>query len=164
MFKKLFAIVCAVSLVSACATKQEGADIYGNGNGGWNQDVDVSNLDKTRYTNEFNDDVTPVVYFKLNSSDICPKGKTVLGEQADWLKKNPRALVLVEGNCDERGTTEYNFALGERRANAVRRYLVRNGVASNRIRVISYGKEKPVALGSDEESWAKNRNATTVAY
>ena len=87
-----------------------------------------------------------------------------MAEQAAWLKDNPRALIVIEGNCDERGTTEYNFALGERRANAARRYLIANGVEASRIRTISYGKEKPVATGSNEEAWAKNRNATTIAY
>ena len=164
MFKKLLAIVCATALVSACASKQEGADLYGNSNGGWNADVDISSLDATSLTKKFNNDVTPVVYFKLNSSDLCPKAKSLLAEQAEWLKKNPRALIVIEGNCDERGTTEYNFALGERRANAARRYLIANGVEADRIRTISYGKEKPVALGSTEDAWAKNRNATTVAY
>ena len=164
MFKKLLAIVCALTLVSACASKQDGADIYGNGNGGWNKDVDISSLEAPGLTKAFNADTTPVVYFKLNSSDLCPKAKAELAKQAEWLKNHPRALIVIEGNCDERGTTEYNFALGERRANAARRYLIANGVAADRIRTISYGKEKPVATGSNEEAWAKNRNATTVAY
>lgn len=164
MFKKVFAVVCAVSLLSACVSKQEGADLYGNSNGGWRSDVDISTLEGTNLTKQFKDDTTPVVYFKLNSSDLDAAGKAALADQAAWLKKNTRALIVIEGNCDERGTTEYNFALGERRANAARRYLIANGVAADRIRTISYGKEKPVALGSNEDAWAKNRNATTVAY
>jgi len=164
MFKKLLAITCGAALLTACAAKQEGADLYGNATGGWNADVDITSLEDTGLTKKFNSDVTPVVYFKLNSSDLCPKSKSILAEQAEWLKKNPRALVVIEGNCDERGTTEYNFALGERRANAARRYLVANGVDAKRIRIISYGKEKPVATGSNEEAWAKNRNAKTVVY
>jgi len=164
MFKKLLAVICAVTLLSACASEQEGADLYGTSNGGWNPDVDISALDATALTKRFNNEVTPVVYFSLNSSDIDAKGKSTLAEQAEWLRKNPRALIVIEGNCDERGTTEYNFALGERRANAARRYLVANGIDAKRIRTISYGKEKPVATGSNEEAWAKNRNATTVAY
>ena len=164
MFKKLLAVVFALGLVSACASKQEGAEIYGNGNGGWNDNVDISALEATGLTNKFNKNTTPVVYFKLNSSDIDATAKSALAEQAAWLKDNPRALIVIEGNCDERGTTEYNFALGERRANAARRYLIANGVEASRIRTISYGKEKPVATGSTEEAWAKNRNATTIAY
>ena len=71
---------------------------------------------------------------------------------------------MKEGRCDERGTREYNLALGDRRANMAASYLISNGIASNRIRTISYGKDKPVVLGSNEEAWAKNRSATTVAY
>ena len=164
MIKKLLAVICAVSLLSACAARQEGADIYGDSKGGWDSNVDITSLNATGFTEDFEDDTTPVVYFKLNSSDLCDKAKAVLAEQAEWLKKNPRALIVIAGNCDERGTTEYNFALGERRAAAARRYLIAKGVDSNRIRTISYGKEKPVALGSTEEAYAKNRNATTIAY
>ncbi|MDY6407354.1 MAG: peptidoglycan-associated lipoprotein Pal [Pseudomonadota bacterium] len=164
MLKKLLVLICGATLLAACASKEEGADLYGNATGGWNADVDISELDATGLTKKFNNEVTPVVYFSLNSSDLDTTGKSTLAEQAEWLRKNPRALIVIEGNCDERGTTEYNFALGERRANAARRYLIANGVDSNRIRTISYGKEKPVATGSNEEAWAKNRNATTVAY
>lgn len=164
MFKKLLAIICGVALLSACASKEEGADLYGNATGGWNPDVDISELSGTKLTKKFNNDVTPVVYFNLDSSDLDATSKSTLAEQAEWLRKNQRALIVIEGNCDERGTTEYNFALGERRANAARRYLIANGIDAKRIRIISYGKEKPVATGSNEEAWAKNRNATTVAY
>jgi len=164
MFKKLLAVICGAALLSACASRQEGADLYGDANGGWNPDVDITSLEATGLTKKFNNEVTPVVYFTLNSSDLDTKAKSTLADQAEWLKKNPRALVVIEGNCDERGTTEYNFALGERRANAARRYLVANGVDAKRIRIISYGKEKPVALGSTEEAWAQNRNATSIAY
>lgn len=164
MFKKLLAVVCAMILVSACASKKTGVDLYGNENGGWDPNVDVTALQPTEYTTEFNANVPHVVYFQLDSSDLSDEGKSILAEQAEWLQKNPRALIVIEGNCDERGTTEYNFALGERRANTARRQLLANGVEDQRIRTISYGKEKPVALGSNEEAWAQNRNATTVAY
>lgn len=164
MLKKVFAMICAVSLLGACASKEDGSELYGNKNGGWNEDVNISDLKATGITDEFNDETSPVVYFKLDSSDLCPESKARLAEQAEWLKENPRALIVIEGNCDERGTTEYNFALGERRANAARRYLIANGVASERIRTISYGKEKPAVAGSNEEAWSKNRNATTIAY
>ena len=164
MMKKLLTVICGAALLTACATRQEGADLYGNGTGGWNEDTDITALEATGLTKKFNADVTPVVYFRVNSSDIDSTSKATLSEQAEWLRKNPRALIVIEGNCDERGTTEYNFALGERRANAARRYLISNGVAADRIRTISYGKEKPKALGSTEEAWSQNRNATTIAY
>ena len=164
MFQKLLTVVCATALLTACTSVQEGADLYGNTAGGWNADSDITNLETTGLTKKFRNDSSPVVYFRLNSSDLDTKARSDLADQAAWLKKNPRALIVIEGNCDERGTTEYNFALGERRANAARRYLIANGVAANRIRTISYGKEKPTATGSNEEAWAKNRNATTIAY
>ena len=164
MFQKLLTVACGAALLTACATRQEGADLYGSATGGWRSDVDITELEATGLTSRFNKEVTPVVYFRLDSSDIDTAGKETLAAQARWLKENPRALIVIEGRCDERGTTEYNFALGERRANAARRYLIANGISADRIRTISYGKEKPVALGSNEESWAKNRSATTVAY
>jgi len=85
-----------------------------------------------------------------------------LQAQAAWLTKNPSVTVTVAGNCDERGTREYNLALGERRANSAKDYLVSQGVDSARVTTISYGKERPIALGSDEASWSQNRNATTT--
>lgn len=164
MFKKVLAIVCALSLVGACASKKDGADLYGNSKGGWRDDVNVSDLEATATTKKFASEVNAVVYFEFNSSDVNAEAKTFLKEQAEWLKANPRALIVVEGRCDERGTREYNLALGERRANAARSYLVAQGVASDRIKTISYGKERPVVSGSTEEAYAKNRSSTTVAY
>ena len=87
---------------------------------------------------------------------------TTLSHQAGWLQKFPQIAVLVAGNCDPRGTEEYNIALGERRANSARDYLVAHGVASSRVTTISYGKDRPTALGDDEQSWAQNRNAITA--
>lgn len=164
MFKKLLAIICTASLLSACASQKDGADLYGNGQGGWNDNVNISDLTDTAMTQKFKDENQNVVYFALNSSDLDSASKDVLSAQAEWLKENPRVLVVIEGNCDERGTEEYNLALGERRADEARRFLVMKGISSDRIRIISYGKERPVVPGSTEEAWAKNRNATTVAY
>lgn len=164
MFKKLLAIICTASLLSACASQKDGADLYGNGQGGWNDNVNISDLTDTAMTQKFKDENQNVVYFALNSSDLDSASKDVLSAQAEWLKANPRVLVVIEGNCDERGTEEYNLALGERRADEARRFLVMKGISSDRIRIISYGKERPVVPGSTEEAWAKNRNATTVAY
>ena len=115
-------------------------------------------------TKAFHNETNDVVYFALNSSSLDATAKADLKAQAEWLKKNPKALIVVEGRCDERGTREYNLALGDRRANIARSYLISNGVPANRIKTISYGKDKPVVLGSNEEAWAKNRSATTVAY
>ena len=164
MLKKLFAIICTVSLLGACASKQQGADLYGNANGGWRDDVNIADLQPTSTTEEFAEEVNAVVYFAFNSSALSDEAKEYLTEQATWLNNNPRALIVVEGRCDERGTREYNLALGERRANAAASYLIAKGIAKNRIKTISYGAEKPVVSGSTEEAYAKNRNATTVAY
>lgn len=164
MLKKLFAIVCALSLLGACASKEDGADLYGNSKGGWRDDVNISDLKETGTTKKFAAEVNAVVYYEFNSSDLNAEAKTFLKEQAEWLKANPRALIVVEGRCDERGTREYNLALGERRANAARSYLVAHGITADRIKTISYGKERPVVSGSTEEAYAKNRSATTVAY
>ena len=103
------------------------------------------------------------VNFGLDQSDIDATARAILDTQAEWLNRYPNVRVTVEGHADERGTREYNLALGERRANAAKNYLATRGVSSSRISTISYGKERPVALGSDEESWAQNRRAVTVA-
>ncbi len=103
------------------------------------------------------------VFFSFNSSAITENGQKTLRRQADWLKNNPNVTVTIEGHCDERGTREYNLALGDQRANAVRNYLIGLGVDSSRITTISYGKEHPEYLGSNEVAWSKNRRAVTVA-
>lgn len=102
------------------------------------------------------------VLFALDQSDIDATARGILDSQAQWLARNPAINVTVEGHADERGTREYNLALGDRRANSAKNYLVTRGVASNRINTISYGKERPVKTGSDQESWAENRRAVTV--
>jgi peptidoglycan-associated lipoprotein len=102
------------------------------------------------------------VFFATDRHDLSPEARAVLEAQAAWLRRYPHLSVVVEGHADERGTREYNLALGERRAQAARNYLVTLGVDSSRLQTISYGKERPVAPGSDPESWALNRRAVTV--
>ena len=102
------------------------------------------------------------VHFATDSSDIDSEAQSILTKQAAWLAKYPNVRVTIEGHCDERGTREYNLALGDRRANAAKNFLVNAGVNPARLSVISYGKERPVATGSDEESWAQNRRAVSV--
>ncbi|MBV9932369.1 MAG: peptidoglycan-associated lipoprotein Pal [Alphaproteobacteria bacterium] len=102
------------------------------------------------------------VFFPLDSYSLDDQDRAVLDAQAVWLTRNPRVRVTIEGHCDERGTREYNLALGDRRANAAKNYLAAKGIDPARMTVVSYGKERPEALGSDEESWAKNRRAVTV--
>jgi len=102
------------------------------------------------------------VYFDFDQASIRPDAGPVLASQADWLRHYPAVRVRIEGNCDERGTREYNFALGARRSDAVRDYLIAHGVAPGRITTISYGKEQPVDGGHDDAAWAKDRNARTA--
>jgi len=101
------------------------------------------------------------VFYDFNSSTLTSDADATLGRQAAWLAKYPSVNVLVAGNADERGTETYNLALGERRANAARDYLVAQGVAASRIQTISYGKDCPVAAGNDDASYQQNRNAIT---
>lgn len=102
------------------------------------------------------------VNFGLDMYDIDGTARSILDSQADWLQRYPNARITLEGHCDERGTREYNLALGDRRANSAKNYLVARGIAASRITTISYGKERPAALGSDEASYAQNRRAVTV--
>ena len=102
------------------------------------------------------------IFFALNEYDIDAQDQATLQSQAAWLQQNPAVRVTIEGHADERGTRDYNIALGERRANAAKNYLASLGIDSGRITTVSYGKERPAALGSDEASWAQNRRAVTV--
>src|SRR5262245_40578361 len=99
------------------------------------------------------------IFFDFDKYDIRPEDAKTLDANAGWLKSNPNHLVLIEGHCDERGTNEYNLALGERRAKSTMNYLVSQGVQASRITIISYGEERPVCTQKTEECWAKNRRA-----
>ena len=102
------------------------------------------------------------IQFGLDQFDIDASARAILDSQVQWLARFPDRRITLEGHCDERGTREYNLALGDRRANAAKNYLVARGVDAARISTISYGKERPLALGSDDESWAQNRRAVTI--
>jgi peptidoglycan-associated lipoprotein len=103
-----------------------------------------------------------VIYFDLDRFNISSASAATLQAQAQYFAQYPQLTFTIEGHADERGTREYNLALGERRANAAKTYLTSIGIDANRIAVVSYGKERPVALGSDEQSWAQNRRAASV--
>ncbi|GMM92664.1 peptidoglycan-associated lipoprotein Pal [Qipengyuania sp. MTN3-11] len=103
-----------------------------------------------------------VVYFDTDRFNIDAEDSRILQTQAQYFSQYPNVTFTIEGHADERGTREYNLALGERRANAAKNYLVSVGIPANRIRTISYGKERPVAMGSNESAWAQNRRAATV--
>jgi peptidoglycan-associated lipoprotein len=102
------------------------------------------------------------VFFDFDKSTLKPEARTTVERWAAWLKTYPQNRVMIEGHADERGTREYNLALGERRANAAMAYLVSLGIDQNRVRTISYGKERPAVLGSNEAAWAQNRRAVIV--
>ncbi len=145
--KKLLGLFCVVALLSACSTTSE---LFGG-----------SECD-SREARSFMADAVDVVYFDFDSSALTDNAKEALDTQVKWLKKHNKVNVVVQGHCDDRGTREYNLALGERRANAVKNYLVSQGVAADRIETISYGKERPAVLGNNEAAWAQNRRAVTV--
>ena len=102
------------------------------------------------------------IYFDFDKADIRPDAKGLLAEDIAWLKAHPKAVITIEGHCDERGTSEYNLGLGERRAKATKDYLVASGIDGKRIATVSYGKERPFVLGHDESAWKWNRKAHFV--
>ncbi|WP_260927829.1 peptidoglycan-associated lipoprotein Pal [Novosphingobium sp. 9] len=102
------------------------------------------------------------IYFDTNNYDVDAEDQAALAKQAQWMMQYPNTHATIEGHCDERGTRDYNLALGERRANAAKNYLVSLGVSPDRLTTVSYGKERPIALGSTPDAWAKNRRAVTV--
>jgi peptidoglycan-associated lipoprotein len=104
------------------------------------------------------------VFYAFNASSLSSDAHGTLDKQSAWLAKYPAVTVQVAGNCDDRGTEEYNLALGQRRANAARDYLVAKGVAATRVTTISYGKDRPTALGDNEQAWSQNRNAITSVH
>ena len=150
--KKLLSLFVAVVALSGCS--MFGAD------GGLFSGVDC----ESRLARDFAENSTDTVFFAFDSSALTPNAQEVLDTQVDWLtaKRHKKVNVIVQGYCDERGTREYNLALGERRANAVKQYLVSQGIAEHRISTISYGKERPAVFGSNEAAWAQNRRAVTV--
>jgi peptidoglycan-associated lipoprotein len=111
------------------------------------------------YMQEFKEIVGDRVYFGLNEYDLNPAAKTTLASQAKWLNEHPSFSVLIEGHCDERGTREYNIALGAKRAEAVKNFLVDKNLDEGRISTLSYGKERPAVIGNTEDAYSKNRRS-----
>jgi peptidoglycan-associated lipoprotein len=138
----------------------------GGSSSGGGSDVDVASVDSSAPIPGSQEDlmqnVGDRVFFEYDSAVLTPDGRRTLERQAEWLRLFPEQSIMVEGHCDERGTREYNLALGERRASAARDYLVAFGMDSSRITTTSYGKERPFALGHNEESWKLNRRSVTV--
>jgi len=146
---KVLGVMAALLFLAACQTgPQSGSGVAGAATPGSRED--------------FIQNVGDRVFFDFDKSNIKPEGQATLQKQAAWLKKYPNVKVTVEGHCDERGTREYNLGLGERRATAVKRALVALGIDAGRISTISYGKERPAVVGSNEAAWAQNRRGVTV--
>ncbi len=122
--------------------------------------IETKEVETLKYTEEKS--IFEDIHFDFDKYDIRPDAKPIVQSVADWLIKNKSSEVLIEGHCDERGTNEYNLALGDRRAKATKDYLVALGVASSRIDIISYGEEKPLCTEKTEECWQKNRRAHFV--
>ena len=150
IFKNILLVTVAGILLSACATKKVTNKIQG--------DV-YTGKDTIEYLAS---GVPDRVFFATNESVLTTASRETLRKQAAWLRKNSKISVVLEGHADERGTREYNLALGERRANAAKDYLMTYGISGNRISVISYGKERPVDSGSNPLAWSKNRRSVTV--
>jgi len=147
----------ALLLVAACTeTAKQGAPTTGGGTTSSASGVVAGSKE------DFVQNAGDRVFFALDHSDITPESQATLQRQADWLKRYGNVTVTVEGHCDDRGTREYNLALGERRAAAVKRVLVALGVPANRIQTVSYGKERPTVVGDNEQAWAQNRVGITV--
>ncbi len=159
MHLRPLSLLAALLLVAACS--QTPTTGTGTGGGGQMQNAPVTQA-RPGSREDFVQNVGDRVFFELDRSDITPEGQEVLRKQADWLKRYQNVTVTVEGHCDDRGTREYNLALGNRRAAAVKRMLVSLGVAGNRVAVISYGKERPIVVGDNEQAWAQNRVGITV--
>ena len=149
-FKNAFLVMLACLVLSACATKKVQNQMQG--------DV-YTGTDTVEYLAS---GVPDRVFFATNESVLTTASRETLRKQAAWLRKNSDITIVLEGHADERGTREYNLALGERRANAAKDYLMTYGISSDRISVLSYGKERPVDSGSNPLAWSKNRRAVTV--
>ncbi len=153
-------LIAGLLLLAACAQKP--SENANQGGGGAAAPTPTTAQVQPGSKEEFQQVVGDRVFFDFDKSVIKPEGRTTLQRQADWLKKYANFTVTIEGHCDERGTREYNLALGERRATAVRNALVALGIPANRLKTISYGKERPAVLGSNEAAWAQNRRGVTV--
>jgi peptidoglycan-associated lipoprotein len=151
---KVAAVLAVVLGSAACSSSQQNADAFGAGGAGG-----IASPGSVR---EFTASVGDRVFFESDQTDLTPTAVATLDKQAQWLSRYPRYTFLVEGHADERGTREYNFSLGSRRAQVVRDYLASRGVSASRMRTVSYGKERPVAVCNDISCWSQNRRAVTV--
>jgi peptidoglycan-associated lipoprotein len=171
MFLRMTALVGALLMLAACGSRPEtaaepsGPGGFGGpgGSAGLGPQAGIS---ASRFGPGSQQDLAATagdrIFFAFDSAEITPEAQLILQRQAEWLKRYPNVTVTIEGHTDERGTREYNLALGERRAQAARNVLAASGISSSRISTISYGKERPAVPGSTEEAYAQNRRAVTV--
>jgi peptidoglycan-associated lipoprotein len=171
MRSKILGLFAALALVTACGTAPE-ESASGSGTGASSSTTTAAKSDAGSSMakkvgempgsdGDFVVNVGDRVFFDLDKYSLSADARGTLERQAAWLKKYPSVTIAIEGHCDERGTREYNLALGERRANSVKDHLVALGISPGRINTLSYGKERPVALGSSEAAWSQNRRGVT---
>jgi peptidoglycan-associated lipoprotein len=161
---KLIALIAGGLLLAACESKTDTPPATtGSGGTGSQAAAPAQPAGPTPGSaQDFILNVGDRVFFDFDRYDLKPAATATLARQAAWLKQYQNRTITIEGHADERGTREYNLALGERRANSVKNYLISQGVSADRIKTISYGKERPVALGHNEAAWSQNRRAVTV--
>ena len=166
MFQRILAIVAATFLLAACETASQvsgdSASTSASNTASSSSASSASSSTADKTPAEKLAQVGDTVNFDFDSAELTVSARSTLNRQAAFLSLNPDLMIVIEGHADERGTREYNLALGDRRATAVRDYLVAKGINSARVRTVSYGKERPAVAGSDEAAWAKNRRAATV--
>ena len=175
MVIKLFTSALLVFFLAACSTTpKDTADSSWSGSSSSSSDVSSSEEGTIIESSPESASITPSsqedlivnvgdrVFFNYDSSDLDSDAQELLQDQVAWLKQYSDVSVIVEGHCDERGTREYNLALGEKRAQSVKNYLISLGISSDRISTISYGKERPAVVGSNDGAWAQNRRSVTV--
>jgi peptidoglycan-associated lipoprotein len=156
---KIAAVLCAALAVGACAKKSGADGLNGAGAGGYGAGGRGGPPGSTQ---DFVVNVGDRVFFETDSTELTSTARATLDKQASWLSRYPRYRILVEGHADERGTREYNFALGARRSQVTRDYLAARGVSAGRMRTTSFGKERPVAVCDDISCWSQNRRAVTA--
>ena len=174
MIIKLFTGALLVFFLAACSTTpKDTADSSGSGSSSSSSDVSSEGGTVTETSPESASiepgsqedlivNVGDRVFFNYDSSELDADAQELLRDQVAWLKQHSNVSIIVEGHCDERGTREYNLALGEKRAQSVKNYLISLGISTDRVTTISYGKERPAVIGSNDGAWAQNRRSVTI--
>ena len=168
MFYKFLLSLFLMLFVAACSTKpKDSADASGSGTAGvFNESEGTLTESSPSIVPGSQEDlivnVGDRVFFNYDSSELDSDAQELLQDQVAWLKQYSDVSVIIEGHCDERGTREYNLALGEKRAQSVKNYLISLGISSDRVSTISYGKERPAVVGSNDGAWAQNRRSVTI--